>query len=77
MTEFTEAKIPFSGDTVDLTNPMAVAALAVALILGFTLWNMADSVGSNLASRINSGIGALIGVNPATGEESNGERGVV
>jgi hypothetical protein len=74
--EPTEAKIPFMSESVDLTDPKAVLSIVVALIAGFTLWNMTDDIGQNLASRVNSAIGAVIGVNPSTGESSDGPPGV-
>jgi len=74
--EPTEAKIPFIGETVDLTDPMAVATLAVSLIAGFTLFNMTDGIGQYFANRVNSGLSAVIGFNPSTGESNDGPPGV-
>jgi len=63
-----EATVPYSDETVDLTNPMAILSIVVSLILGFTLWNMTDSIGANLAARLNSTLGRFLpGGNPAGG----------
>jgi hypothetical protein len=71
--EPTEATIPFIGETVDLTNPMAVIYLAISLIAGFTLFNMSDDIGSYAASRVNSALSAIIGFNPSTGDDGSAD----
>ena len=69
--ELTEAKIPFTGEEVDLLSTNAVY-LVVALVAGFTIWNMADDIGGNLASKVNSFIGNFLpGGNPATEGNEN------
>lgn len=74
--EPTTATIPFLGMEVDLTDPMAVATVAVSLIAGFTLFNMTDSIGQVAANRVNNALGNVLGFNPGTGESSNGPGGV-
>lgn len=69
--EATNARLPFGMGEVDLTNPVMVAALVVALTAGATLWNMADSIGANLAQNFNSFLGNIIGQNPATGNSTD------
>ena len=74
--EPTTATIPFIGMEVDLTDPIAVATVAVSLIAGFTLFNMTDSIGQQAANRLNDAIGSVVGVNPGTGQSDNGPGGV-
>lgn len=69
----TDATLPFLGDTVDLTNPVAVAVMFVSLVGGFALWNMAGDVGDTVAQRIIAFVSDLTGTNPATGEDSSNE----
>jgi hypothetical protein len=71
--ELTEAKIPFLNEEVDLLSTQAIF-MVVALILGFTIFNMADSIGDNLAGKVNAFLGAFLpGGNPATeGNENSG-----
>jgi len=61
--EATNAKLPFGMGEVDLTNPVMVAAIVVALTAGATLWNMADSIGAEFASRINTFLSGLTNSN--------------
>jgi hypothetical protein len=68
--EATEAPIPFVGKSVDLTNPTMLFAVTVAMVAGATLWNMADSIGANLAARINSFLANLTG--SQVGDASSG-----
>ncbi len=74
--EPTEAKIPFIGETVDLTDPMAVVYLVISLIAGFTLFNMSDGIGQFAADRVNSALSTVFGFNPSTGESNSGPEGV-
>lgn len=67
----TDAKLPFGLGEVDLTDPMALIATVFALIAGATIWNMADGIGQNAASYVNSILGNIIGQNPATGETAD------
>jgi hypothetical protein len=69
----TEATLPFIGDSVDLTNPMAVLTLVVSLVAGFTMWNMADSWGETLAQRVSTAFGSLAGFNPSTGQSTDNQ----
>lgn len=75
--EPTTATIPFLGMEVDLTDPAAVATVAVSLIAGFTLFNMTDSIGQVAANRVNAALGNFLGVNPGTGESSDSGPGGV
>jgi ABC-type amino acid transport system permease subunit len=68
MAEPTEATLPFGMGSVDLTSPMAVLAMVVSLIFGFTIFNMTGSIGEYLAQRANSIVGSVLGFNPASGE---------
>jgi hypothetical protein len=68
MAEPTEARLPFDMGEVDLTNPMAVLAMVVSLIAGFTIFNMTGSIGEYAAQRLNSIIGSVVGFNPASGD---------
>lgn len=73
MADATEATLPFGMGDVDLLS-MSGVMMVVSLILGFVIFHMTDAIGSNLASRVNSFIGNLIGTNPATGD--SGPEGV-
>jgi hypothetical protein len=73
MADATEATLPFGMGDVDLLS-MSGVMMVVSLILGFVIFHMTDSIGSNLANRVNSFIGNLIGTNPATGD--SGPEGV-
>jgi hypothetical protein len=68
--EATNAKLPFGMGEVDLTNPVMVVALAIALTAGATMWNMADSIGAGFASRINAWLAGL--TNTDVGGSSSG-----
>jgi hypothetical protein len=74
--EPTNATIPFLDMEVDLTDPGQLFAVAISLIAGFTLFNMSDSIGSYMASRVNSALSTVIGFNPGTGESNEGADGV-
>lgn len=68
----TDAKLPF-GMELDLTNPMAVAAMVISLIAGLTIWNMTDSIAQNFADSLNSYIGQFSPIgNPAEDSGSGG-----
>lgn len=69
----TDAPIPYIGKSIDLTNPVMVIALTVALVAGMTLWNMADDWGSTLATRISAAFASLTGYNPSSGESASDE----
>jgi|GEM_PF-2517428 len=69
--EATNARLPFGMGEVDITNPLMVAAFVIALTLGATFWNMADSIGQNFANYINATLGNILGQNPATGETAD------
>jgi hypothetical protein len=63
------AKLPFGLGKLDLTNPGSAVTMIVALVLGATVWNMSDSIGQNLASRVNNFLGNFLpGGNPATSD---------
>lgn len=65
-----EARVPFISEEVNLLST-DVVFLVVSLIAGMTIWNMSDSIGENLAARVNSFIGNMIGTNPATGQTTD------
>lgn len=65
-----EFPLPFGMGKIDITSPTSAAVMIVALIGGATVWNMAEGIGQNLASKVNSQIGNIIGMNPATGESA-------
>ena len=69
----TDAQLPYGLGSVSLTDPVALVTLAISLIAGMTLWNMADSIGSNFAARINGLLGGILGTNPATGQDQGGD----
>mgnify|MGYP006290911843 CR=1 FL=1 len=63
------AKLPFGLGSLDLTNPTSAVAMIVALILGATVWNMSDQIGSNFARRVNNFLGNFLpGGNPASSD---------
>lgn len=61
MAEPTEANLPFGMGSIDFSSPVSAAMAVVALIFGFVVFHMADSVGSGLAQRINSFIASITG----------------
>jgi hypothetical protein len=48
----TEAKLPFGMGEVDLTAPMSVVGMFLALVFGAIMWNAADRIGSRQADRV-------------------------
>lgn len=65
-----EFTLPFGMGSIDMTSPASAVVAIVALIGGATLWNMANGIGQNAADKVNSFIGNIIGMNPATGESA-------
>jgi hypothetical protein len=62
-----EAMLPFGMGEIDFLS-VSGAMTVVALIIGFVVFHMTDSIGANLASWVNSKLGQVIGQNPATGQ---------
>lgn len=63
--------IPFADQQVDTSDPTKGVYTVLLLVAGFTIFSMASSIGEFAGSRINQGIGAVLGVNPATGESED------
>ena len=62
--------IPFIGE-YEIDSLSAVVLLVLGLIAGSTVWNMTDSIGSNLASTVNAVLGGFLpGGNPAQAGDS-------
>jgi len=72
----TEAQIPFVGESVSLTNPTMLATTAVSLILGFALFSMAEGIGEQVASGVNSSLASLLGMDVGDANDSSGVEGV-
>jgi hypothetical protein len=70
--EATDARLPFGMGEVDLTSTAAIWTI-VAMILGFTVFSMTESIGGYLASQANSALGNVLGFNPATGNDSEAD----
>jgi hypothetical protein len=71
----TEVPIPFVEEDVDTSEPSSALMSIALLIAGFGLFAMASDIGGYVGTRINQGIGTVLGFNPATGEDS-GDNGV-
>jgi len=68
----TEAPVPFYGRSVDLTEPTQLVVMVGLFIAGATLYHMTDAVGSTIGNALNSALGGVLGVNPATGSADDG-----
>ena len=73
----TEVPIPFVDSEVDTDNPQSALMTVVLLIAGFGLFAMASDIGGYVATRINQGLGEVIGFNPATGEDADNGRDII
>jgi hypothetical protein len=63
-----EAPMPFVGE-VSL-SPSVLVPFVALLIVGMTIYALAQDIGQHLADRLNTLIGNIIGTNPATGENA-------
>ena len=70
--EATEARLPFGMGKVDLTSMAAVGTI-LAMILGFAVFSMTQSIGDYVGSRVNNALAGVLGFNPATGDSSEAD----
>ncbi|AUV82071.1 hypothetical protein C2R22_10765 [Salinigranum rubrum] len=64
--------LPFVGE-YEVESAMGMILLVAGLIGGATVWNMADGIGQNFATKVNSTLGSILGTNPATGQEEGAD----
>jgi hypothetical protein len=61
MAEPTEANLPFGMGSIDFKSPVSAAMAIIALIFGFVVFHMTDSIGNSLAQRVNSFLASATG----------------
>ena len=69
--EVTEAQLPFGMGSIDFSNPLMAVVGIVTLITGFAVFNMTQSIGEMVGSRVNQTISAATGVDTGDGSSEN------
>jgi len=65
-----EVPVPFTGEEVNTSNGSGALMTVIALIAGFGIFAMAQSIGGTLASMVSTQIAQFTGYDPATGENT-------
>jgi len=65
-----EVPVPFTDEEVDTSDGSGALMTVIALIAGFGIFAMAQSVGGTLASTVSDQIAQFTGYNPSTGNST-------